>query len=47
MLTVVGWITAFLLVGFVLIFGVAIWSFVDGVMLLATETTDSRGLKLR
>ncbi|WP_421740736.1 TM2 domain-containing protein [Cellulomonas sp.] len=46
-LTVVGWITAFLLVGFVLIFGVAVWAFIDGVMLLATDSTDSRGLKLR
>jgi TM2 domain-containing membrane protein YozV len=47
LLTVVGWITAFLLIGFVLLIGVAIWAFVDGIMLLATESTDSRGLKLR
>lgn len=47
LLTVVGWITAFLLVGFVLIFGVAIWAFVDGILLLASGGTDSRGLKLR
>lgn len=46
-LTVVGWITAFLLVGLVLVFGVAVWAFIDGVMLLATDSTDSRGLKLR
>lgn len=46
-LTVVGWVTAIFLVGFLLIAAAGIWSFVDGVILLATDSTDSRGLKLR
>jgi TM2 domain-containing membrane protein YozV len=46
-LTVVGWFTAIFLVGFVLIFGVAIWAFVDGIILLSAGGTDSRGLQLR
>jgi uncharacterized membrane protein len=46
-LTIIGWLTAIFLIGFVLIFGVAVWAFVDGIMLLAGNQTDSRGLKLR
>ena len=46
-LTVVGWVTAIIFVGFVLIFGVAIWAFVDAIILLSAGGTDSRGLKLR
>ena len=46
-LTVVGWFTAIFIVGIFLMVGVAIWAFVDGIMLLSAGGTDSRGLKLR
>lgn len=47
LLTVLGWMTAFLFVGFFLIFGVALWAFVDAIVLLSVGDNDSRGLKLR
>ena len=46
-LTILGWLTLIFLVGLVLLFGVAIWAFIDAIVILAGNPTDSRGLKLR
>jgi TM2 domain-containing membrane protein YozV len=45
--TIVGWFTTILGVGFVLIAGVGIWALVDAIVLLAGRSTDARGLVLR
>ena len=45
--TVVGWLTAWLFIGLVAVLGVAIWALVDGIVILSTASTDSRGLLLR
>lgn len=45
-LTIIGYITAIFLIGFVLIFGVAIWALVDGIMMLTGSVRDKNGLKL-
>lgn len=46
-LTIVGYATMFFGVGVILIFGVALWAFVDAIMMLTGSVRDSRGLKLR
>ncbi|MFE0750234.1 TM2 domain-containing protein [Gordonia sp. NPDC058843] len=45
-LTILGYITAIFLVGFIIIFGVAIWALVDGIMMLTGSVRDKNGLKL-
>ncbi|MCZ4535823.1 NINE protein [Gordonia terrae] len=45
-LTILGYITAIFLIGFVIIFGVAIWALVDGIMMLTGSVRDKNGLKL-
>lgn len=47
LMTVVGWLTVIFFVGVFLLIGVAIWAFIDGIILLSAGGTDSRGLKLR
>lgn len=46
-LTVIGFITAIFLIGFVLLFGVGVWALIDGIMMLTGSVRDGRGLKLR
>ena len=46
-LTLVGFITAFLVVGVFVIIGVQVWVLIDGIMLLSGRETDARGLLLR
>ena len=46
-LTIVGFITAFIVVGFFILIGVQIWVLIDGIMLLAGRETDARGFLLR
>ncbi|GAA1479954.1 hypothetical protein GCM10009624_03940 [Gordonia sinesedis] len=46
-LTIIGWILSIILVGLFLVFGVAIWALVDGIMMLSGSVRDKNGLKLR
>jgi len=46
-LTIVGWATAVVFVGFFLLAAVGIWALVDAIVLLAGQPTDARGLPLR
>lgn len=46
-LTLVGFATAFLGIGVVLIAGVSLWAFIDAIMMLTGGVRDSRGFKLR
>ncbi|WP_080796165.1 TM2 domain-containing protein [Corynebacterium pacaense] len=49
-LTVVGWITAVFLVGFVLLFAVGVWVLVDLIMIIArtgTYSVDAQGVPLQ
>ncbi|WP_159806198.1 TM2 domain-containing protein [Cellulomonas citrea] len=45
--TVVGVATSWLGVGILLVVGVSLWALVDGIVLLASPSTDARGLLLR
>ncbi len=46
-LLAVGIGTAWLLIGFLFIAAAGAWSFIDGIVLLAGNSRDARGLKLR
>ena len=46
-LTILGFITAFIVVGVFVLIGVQIWVLIDGIMLLAGRETDARGYLLR
>ncbi|MGC4961974.1 TM2 domain-containing protein [Gordonia sp. DT218] len=46
-LTIIGWITAIFLVGFLILLGVGIWALIDGIMMLTGSVRDKNGLPLR
>ncbi|MEA5153198.1 NINE protein [Raineyella sp.] len=49
-LTIVGWITAGIVVGFILVFAVAVWAFVEFILILVgsgSYATDGDGHPLR
>lgn len=46
-LTLVGFATAFIGIGVVLILGVSLWAFIDAILMFTGGVRDSRGLKLR
>lgn len=46
-LTIVGFVTLIVFVGFFILVGVSIWALVDGILMLSGSVRDSRGLKLR
>ncbi|MDO8107096.1 TM2 domain-containing protein [Isoptericola sp. b441] len=46
-LTLVGFVTSFIVIGVFVLIGVQIWVLVDGIMLLSGRETDARGLLLR
>ena len=47
LLTVIGWLTAGIIIGIVVIAFVAIWNFVDFIRIICNGLTDGRGRKLR
>lgn len=46
-LTIVGWITTFLFIGFFILPAVGIWVLVDAIMMFTGSVRDSNGYKLR
>lgn len=46
-LTILGWITASFLVGFVLIFITALWDVIDFIRILCNSLVDAQGRKLK
>ncbi|PKZ64968.1 hypothetical protein CYJ73_13375 [Gordonia terrae] len=45
-LTIIGYITAIFIVGIFIVFGVAVWALIDGIMMLTGNVRDKNGLKL-
>ncbi|AFR50268.1 TM2 domain-containing protein [Gordonia sp. KTR9] len=45
-LTILGYITAIFIVGIFIVFGVAVWALIDGIMMLTGNVRDKKGLKL-
>lgn len=46
-LTILGWLTSWLIIGLFIVFGVSIWALVDGIMILNGSVRDKEGRKLR
>lgn len=46
LLTIVGWITSFILIGFPILLAVSIWSLVDGIRAFTGSMTDAQGRPL-
>lgn len=46
-LTIVGWLTVWLIVGILPLMAVAIWALIDAIMIFTGSVRDSRGLLLR
>lgn len=47
-LTVIGWLTSWLIVGLFVVAGVSIWAFIDGIMILVgSNVRDGNGYKMK